>query len=397
MSQPSLGLFGDDEPTYTVRELAEAVNLVLGRAFDEGVWVRGEIQGLQQRGGHTYFALVEDSPEGKATMSVSLFAGVAARLRPVLARHRMRLENGLTVRIGGVLDFYAPTGRLGIKMATIDAGYTIGQLMAERDRLVRALVAEGIFDANRRRPMPVAPHCIGLVTSVDSAAYHDVTHELTASRVGFRIRLADVRVQGADAPAQIAAAIATLSRDPAVELIVVVRGGGARTDLAAFDSELVARAIVTASVPVITGVGHETDTSVADAVAHTALKTPTAVAGLLVDLVRNFAAVAEQTWRAIDRRTMTHLARSEQRLALAGRGIRRAALLAVDRAAERVDVGRSRTAALDPHRALARGWTITRRPDGTLVRSATELVDGDEIVTTFATGAAHSRVEGSPA
>ena len=397
MSQPSLGLFGDDEPTYTVRELAEAVNLVLGRAFDEGVWVRGEIQGLQQRGGHTYFALVEDSPEGKATISVSLFAGVAARLRPVLARHRMRLENGLTVRIGGVLDFYAPTGRLGIKMATIDAGYTIGQLMAERDRLVRALVAEGIFDANRRRPMPVAPHCIGLVTSVDSAAYHDVTHELTASGVGFRIRLADVRVQGADAPAQIAAAIATLSRDPAVELIVVVRGGGARTDLAAFDSELVARAIVTASVPVITGVGHETDTSVADAVAHTALKTPTAVAGLLVDLVRNFAAVAEQTWRAIDRRTMTHLARSEQRLALAGRGIRRAALLSLDRATERVDVGRSRTAALDPHRALARGWTITRRPDGTLVRSATDLVAGDEIVTTFATGVAHSRVEGSPA
>ena len=395
MSQPSLDLFADAEPTYSVRELAEAVNIVLGRAFTDGVWVRGEIQGLQQRGGHTYFSLVEETTEGRATVSVSLFAGVAARLRPVLHRHGMRLENGLTVRIGGVLDFYAPSGRLGIKMATIDAGYTIGQLMAERDRLLRVLVAEGIFDANRRHRLPVAPYCIGLVTSADSAAYHDVTHELAASGIGFRVLVADTRVQGLGAAEQIAAAITSLSRRDDVELVIVVRGGGARTDLAAFDSEPVARAIATAPIPVITGVGHETDASVADAVAHTALKTPTAVAGLLIDRVRNFVAASDHTWRGIDRRTTALLARCDQRLALAGAGLRSALGTAIDRATQRIDIARVRTDAVDPQRTMARGWTITRRPDGTLVRSASELARGDEIVTTFATGTARSRVEGS--
>ena len=227
MSQPSLDLFGDDEITFSVRELAEAVQLVLGKAFRDGVWVRGEIQGLQERGGHLYFSLTEDGADGRATISVVLFAGTLARLRPVLQRARMRLDNGMAVRIGGTLDFYAPTGRLSFKMATIDAAYTIGRLSAERDRLLRALVSEGLLDRNKRVAMAAAPHAIGLVTSRDSAAFHDLTKELSASGLGFRILLADARVQGASAPEQIARAISALAGTKGVEVIAVVRGGGA--------------------------------------------------------------------------------------------------------------------------------------------------------------------------
>jgi exodeoxyribonuclease VII large subunit len=397
VSQPSLDLFSDDEITFSVRELAEAVQLVLGKAFRDGVWVRGEIQGLQERGGHLYFSLTEDGAEGRATISVVLFAGTLARLRPVLQRARMRLDNGMAVRIGGTLDFYAPTGRLSFKMATIDAAYTIGRLSAERDRLLRALVSEGLLDRNKRVSMAAAPHTIGLVTSRDSAAFHDLTKELSASGLGFRILIADTRVQGASAPEQIARAISTLAGTAGIEVIAVVRGGGARTDLAAFDAEAVARAIAASRVPILTGVGHEVDSSVADAVAHAALKTPTAVAGYLIDRVRAFIIRAEQGWSGVERRTLQQLARSEQRLEVAGHGVRRAAGNALAFAEQRVLVAEARVGAVDPVRTLARGWSITRRPGGTLVRSADALTPGDELVTTFATSMVRSRVEGSPA
>ena len=129
MSQPSLDLDLGDEgmPTFSVRELAEAINGALRRSFFEGVWVRGEVQGLVERNGHVYFSLSDDSEEGPATLAVSLFANVRYRLRPLLQRHRIRLADGLRVRIHGYLDFYPPNGRLTLKMSGIDPRYTLGE------------------------------------------------------------------------------------------------------------------------------------------------------------------------------------------------------------------------------------------------------------------------------
>src|SRR5258706_3617892 len=160
MSQPSLDLDLDAgiEPTYRVSELADAVNEVLRRGFRDGVWVRGEIVGLQRRGnGHLYFNLSEETETGKATVAVALFANVAVRLRALLNRHRLRLENGLRVRIHGTLDFYAPQGRLSLKMDGLDPTFTLGQLAAERDRVLQSLTAAGVLERNGRLPLPVAP------------------------------------------------------------------------------------------------------------------------------------------------------------------------------------------------------------------------------------------------
>ena len=153
MSQPSFDLDLDDGglPTLTVRELAEAINGALRRGFFEGVWVRGEIQGLSERNGHLYFSLADDGDEGKATIAVSLFANVRLKLRPLLQRHRLRLADGIKVRIHGYPDFFAPTGRLSLKMSGIDPRYTLGELALQRDELVRRLVAEGLYDAQSRR------------------------------------------------------------------------------------------------------------------------------------------------------------------------------------------------------------------------------------------------------
>lgn len=439
MSQASFDLDDVGEPTFTVCELVDAVNQVLRRGFLDGVWVRGEIEGLQQRGNHIYFSLAEHDGERRGTMAVALFANTAMRLRPLLAKHRLRLRDGLTVRVHGRLDLYGATGKLSIVMDGLDPTFTLGQLAADRDQLLRRLVAEGLLDANKRLRLPVVPLHVGVVTSRDSAAWHDLVHELERSGLPFRLAHVDVRVQGATAPQEVAGAIATLGRRR-LDAILVVRGGGARSDLAAFDDEAVARAIALCPLPVLTGLGHEIDRSVADEVAHTALKTPTACATHLVEVVRAGHGRAEVAWASIAQRSARRLdgasTRSEQAwVALARRAERR--LDAADQRAQRtaeVVAGRGRQAldtgtrrldgtadrlgwraprivadadrvldgveahvrALDPARVLARGWSITRRADGRVVRAAAELVPGDEIVTTFAEGTARSRVEGTP-
>jgi exodeoxyribonuclease VII large subunit len=462
MSQPSLDLGYEDlpDPTYSVRELADAVNQVLRRGFGDGVWVRGEVEGLQQRAnGHVYFSLTERDSDGQATIAVALFANTAYRLRGLLARHRLTLRNGLNVRIHGTLDFYAPNGRLSLKMDGLDPTFTLGRLAADRDQLLRRLVGEGLLDRNRRLIVPVAPLRVGLVTSRGSAAWHDVITELERSGYAFHLVHVDVRVQGQGAAEQVAAALRTLGRY-GVDIICVVRGGGSRSDLATFDSEVVARAIAASPVPVLTGLGHEIDRSVADEVAHTALKTPTACAVHLVERVRDAAQETEARWAAIGRAARAVLTAADTRTeAVTGRIAARtrhavdvaearleadvararrstAAVLVresarVERAAGRVEgaarrqaavadreltrlAGRlgprarrlpddaarrldgidARLRALDPARTLARGWSITRRSDGSIVRSAADLAMGDELTTTFAQGSARSRVEG---
>src|SRR5215207_414125 len=415
MSQPALDLEFDDgsDPTFTVGELADAVNQVLRRGFREGVWVRGEIEGLQQRNGHVYFSLTDHTDDGRASIAVALFANTWYRLRPVLARHRLRLANGLAVRIHAVPNLYAPTGRLSLVMDGIDVRFTLGKLAADRDALLARLTEAGLVGRNAALRLAVVPLRLGLVASGGSAAWHDVLHELQGSGIGFRIAHVDVRVQGQDAGAAVAGAVRTLARR-SLDAIVVVRGGGSRTDLATFDDEGIALAIARSPVPVLTGLGHEVDRSVADHVAHTAYKTPTACAAALVDRVQQFTAAVTAAGRGIAGRTAMAVRLADQRIDHAGGRLRREASAGLVTAAARLDISAERLASrapsalrradhavdvaaarlqvLDPAAALARGWSITRRPDGTLLRDALALAPGDELVTTLADGTVVSRV-----
>jgi exodeoxyribonuclease VII large subunit len=361
VSQPSFDLGFDDEidgdgglPTFTVGELAEAVNGALRRSFYDGIWVRGEIQGLNERGGHLYFSLTDDEEGVRATVAVSLFANVRFKLRPLLQRHRLRLADGMKVRLHGYLDFFAPSGRLSLKMSGIDPRYTLGELALQREELVRRLVAAGLYDAQARLPSPALPLTVGLVTSVGSAAWHDVTHELEASGFGFRIVACDARVQGEWAPEMVAAAIRTLGRRH-VDVVLVVRGGGARSDLATFDTEVVARAIATCPRPVLTGLGHEVDRSVADEVAHLALKTPTACAGELIARVRQFQTELSRLWDAIADAAGGRLDAADRSLGATARQAARATRRSVDaqeaglRRAGQALARRSRLAATTSH------------------------------------------------
>jgi exodeoxyribonuclease VII large subunit len=449
VSQPAFD-FGEAELddvsnlTYTVGELADAVNDTLRRSFSDGVWVRGEITGWSDRGQHAYFTLVDEAERSdgtgngraRAVINVQFFANVRMRLRPLLQKNRLRLGDGMKVRVFGYLDYYAPNGRIGLKMAGIDPRYTIGDIAQSRDEVMRRLVAEGLLDANKQRLLSPIPLRVGVITSVGTAAWHDFHDELQRSAFGFRLTVIDTRVQGDLAERSIAAAITTLGRRADLDALVVIRGGGARNELAVFDAESIARAIALSPIPVLTGLGHEVDRSVADDVAHTMLKTPTACAGELIARAARYSAESEATFAAIvresrlaltaattdlseaahriARRTHAAVERADERLAMridtlartAPAALERAdgrlvavqsrlldrASTAIDRSGGRLDVIAARVGAVDPAVQLARGWSITRRIDGSLIRSVDDTLPDESITTVVADGVITSTV-----
>lgn len=449
------------EPTFTVTELADAIGNALRATFHDEVWVRGEIRDLSRpQSGHVYFTLCDPAAAGAgASVSVMLHARQKPSVNTTLtdAGGTVRMTAGTEVRIKGRLDWYAPRGQLQLRMTGIDPAYTLGQLELARAELLRRLDEEGLLRANAAHALPEVPLRVGLVTSEGSAAEADFLDELRRSGFAFVVLRADSRVQGTDAARSVAAAVRMLGTHR-LDVLAVVRGGGARTDLAAFDDEAVARAIAACPVPVLTGIGHETDTSVADEVAHTAAKTPTACAQLLVARVAEVTARVELAWSGIvsraDRALTAHdaqvrgagrqLARTTrhslssrthrldsvaQRTTQAARGVLSSAARRVDEhrgrsvgaarshlraadvlvgvAARRVaqrsprlltDAERhlvgleARLRALDPERALARGWSITRTDDGRVVRHPHDVAPGDLLTTLVIGGEVRSRV-----
>ena len=406
--------------TLTVSELSSRIGAVIRKEFGGPLWVEGEIHSLSRpASGHVYFDLVEPSATGRrqaASVPVVLWESDKHGVNQSLKRSGadLRMTDGLAVRIRGTVSFYNAQSRVQLQMSGIDPAYTLGRMAAERDRLLQTLAAEGLLDANARRPLPAVPLRVGLVTSDGSAACEDFLHELSASGLGWRVSIVHARVQGNLAAATVASALRVAAAS-GVDVVALVRGGGSRSDLAAFDSELIARAIAHLPVPVLTGIGHETDESVADTVAHTRFKTPTACAAGLVDHVRRWCARRDDVWdRIVQRATalLDHhtrgldvtadavvraaqgsLRRADQDLDLATRRLRVAAPRSVRDAERHLDGLAARVAALDPARALARGWSLTHTVDGRLVRSPADVAAGDRLVTRVAAGEIRSTVD----
>src|SRR4051794_24967959 len=267
-----------EEPTMSVAELSTGIGAALTRAFADEVWVRGEVANLNRPpSGHVYFDLVGD---GRA-LGVTLWASDKQVVNAVLRRAggAVRMTDGTEVRIRVRVSWYAERGRVSLRMLSIDTAYTLGRLAEAREVVLRTLQAEGLLRQQANLTLPVVPLRVGLVTSDGSAAAHDFLRTLEASAHAWQVTVFDARVQGTAAERSILRALDAACRsDPPFDAVCLVRCGGARTDLAAFDREAVARAIAGAAVVVWTGIGHEIDTTVADAVAHRYFRTPSACA-----------------------------------------------------------------------------------------------------------------------
>jgi exodeoxyribonuclease VII large subunit len=348
------------EPTWSVPELGEALALSLRAAFPDEVWVRGVIRNLNpgRRGGTVWFDLVEPAPGGdlsrpvQASLPVVLFDTARRRVNARLtdAGGAVRMTDGTEVRLRGRVTFWDRGGRLQLQMSDIDPSFTLGRLADDRARLLRVLAAEGLLDRQAALVRPSVPLRLGLVTSAGSAAEHDVLDELARSGIGFSVLRADVRVQGTRAARSVAWGLRAVAAR-GVDLVLLVRGGGATTDLAAFDSEGIARAVAGLDVPVLTGIGHDIDRSLADEVAHASYKTPTACAQAVVADVRSVEQRTLSAWRSIALAARRHGRREAERLRACGQHVAvatRQGLAAADRdlATRSVRVGRSGSGAL---------------------------------------------------
>jgi exodeoxyribonuclease VII large subunit len=431
----------DGHEALSIAELYDEVDAALGVRFpkNRGLWVRGEIQSVSDRTGHCYMDLVDPETTGGRqgpVLKVKCWRTTWGTVRTALSAEGIELEPGMVVMLRGTVDFYRPKAELGFILAELDVTALLGRLAARRAALLRALEAEGLLRANKSLTVGAVPLRVGLVASPGTEGYRDFTGQLEASGFAFEVLLAPVKVQGAAAPRSLARA---LRRFEGVEcdVVVVVRGGGSRGDLGAFDSEPVARAIATLALPVWTGIGHTGDQSVADHVAHRAFETPTAAGHELVTTVADWwsqtvgdgAHVATCARRALDEAiardgaARTLLARGArhhlevqrarlstsvgtlarcvrtvpdtQRSAVADRAARLVPLAqsALGRTEDQLAGFRRLLDAYDVERQLERGYTLSTDESGRILKSAAAVAPGMRIRTRFFDGSATSVVE----
>jgi exodeoxyribonuclease VII large subunit len=337
--------------------------------------------------------------------------------RDVAERPGLELTEGARVIVRARPDYYVARGSFSLRATEIRA-VGLGELLARIERIRRLLAAEGLFDAARKRPLPFAPAVVGVITGRDSAAERDVL--VTARRRWPAVRFAmhNCAVQGPTAAASVMEGLRRLDADPTVEVIVIARGGGSVEDLLPFSDEGLVRAIAATRTPVVTAVGHETDTTLVDHVADVRAATPTDAAHRvvpeigeqrrLVDALRSrarqvLAGRLEQQERWLEAmRTRPVLAspdrllhgREEDVLALRTRA-RRTLVHRVEGAERDLEHARARVAALSPAATLDRGYAVVQKADGSLVRDPSEVADGERLRVRVAGGRLTVRVDRS--
>ena len=381
-------------PSFSVGQFTEVLNHVLKASFDEGVWVEGEIQGLRKPNPHAYFTLIENVDGVKAQLNINLFAGPLRNVQAKLRQQGIELKDGLKVRLFGRVEYYGPFGKLNLIATDVDTQFSAGDVAAKREELLRQLMEKGVDKINKRIPVPLVPLRLGIISSSQAAGWADAQQHLTESGIGFAITFCDVRVQGDAAVSQIVAALNSLSRRDDIDLVMLMRGGGSKGDLAAFDDEQIAMAISKCAHPVFTGIGHEIDTSIADIVAHTANKTPTACAQSVIAIVESFLSELSYSAGSLRSLTQTAVERARSRIAVSVERLRTRPRTALERQTQKLMMHAASVRLLDPVTTMARGWSITRDSSGNVVRSISDIKKGDTVVTALADGSITSTVEG---
>jgi len=374
-------LYGDRK-VYTVSAFNRGVASWVARL--PSIWVEGEVTEFRrQQGWQSVFFTLKDSTDG-ACLSVSMPRGRFDGLR-------LDLADGMTVHVFGRPELYEARGVFQLRALSIEP-LGLGAVLAGLERLKQKLAAEGLFAPERKRPLPVLPRRIGVLTGNEAAAKRDFVTAVQARFPAANLLVAQTYVQGQAAPAAIAATMQTLAREPEVDVIVLTRGGGSFEDLLPFSDERVIRAVAECDVPVVSAVGHEQDTPLCDHAADVRASTPTAAARLVVPDERELRERLDTSRTALARGAGAALERARSSLTRDRERLDRAPALLVERKRAGLEGLVGRLQALSPRKTLARGYAIVRTDNG-IVRSSTELESGSLVDVELAEGGFDARVE----
>jgi len=318
--------------SFTVSDLNARVHRALLRAFPDTLWIVGELAGFDRNRHrpHVHFDLVEKATDAeggaiKASVNAVVFERTRRALEKKLAQSEapFELKDGIEVRLLVRVDLYEPKGSYQLVVEDIDPIHTLGKLAQNRAAVLAELDRLGLRETNRSLPFPELPLRVGLITSVGSDAYNDFVNELARSGFAFELSVADARMQGAGLERGLVRAIQWFSeRAAGFDLLAIVRGGGARTDLMWFDNLAVALAVARCPLKVVSGIGHQRDVSVIDLIAHPE-KTPTAAAATLVARVQQAADHVEDSFRRLAEVASVRLEESDERLRAAAEQLAR--------------------------------------------------------------------------
>ena len=383
------------ESPVPVRTVLRLVGEWVGRLGR--IWVEGQIAELNRRGS-TVFLTLRDP-----------VAAVSARVvctQDVLDARDPPPAEGARVVLWARPDFNTARGSFSLTALEIRT-VGIGELLARLERLRRSLAAEGLFAAERKRPLPFLPGVVGLICGRDSAAERDVLRNAARRWPAVRFRVRQVAVQGPYAVTEIVDALHALDADPAVDVIIVARGGGSIEDLLPFSDETLVRAVAACTTPVVSAIGHEQDSPILDHVADVRASTPTDAARRVVpDVAEQLALIAQLRTRArrclagrLDREMswlsgirsrpalanpVREIERQQELVAALTERARRSLAASLDRASDDVRHTRARLIALSPAATLRRGYAIVQRGDSSVVRSASEVTTDEALTVRFA-------------
>ena len=365
--------------SYTLSELCNEIGEALDECLAPSYWVKAEINSLSEKGGHMYLELVESqepkakSQQLKAKLRATCWSGTKELLTAYFESETgQRLQTGMAVLVEVEVQWHAVYG-LSLSIVGIDPSYTLGTIAQQRQQTIAALQADGLLDAQQLLPLPTLIRRIAVVSSVNAAGYEDFKHQLDNSGFRFETQLFAATMQGTGAEQSIIAALEDISQELTAnsqqpfDAVVIIRGGGASSDLNCFDSYTLCAYCAQFELPIVTGIGHTRDVSVLDLVAHEALKTPTAVAEWLIHRMDS------QLTRIAD--LLVRLHRTAERQIL----IRR----------HRIELLEQRLAACNPERIYRMGYSLLTK-NGKPVRSVSELQKGDLVTTHLGDGTVES-------
>jgi len=353
--------------SYTLTQLCHEIGEALSENLASSYWVQAEISSLNERGGHLYLELIDGKT---AKMRATCWAGIKEMLLAYfLSETGQTLQPGMSVLIETEVQYH-PLYGLSLSIINIDPSYTLGTIARQRQLTIAQLEKDGLLDAQQLLPLPTIIRRIAVISSASAAGYEDFRHQLDLSPFTFHLSLFAATMQGSGAGKSILAALEEITTKPIpFDIVVIIRGGGATTDLSCFDNYELCAVCAQYELPIISGIGHTRDVSVLDLVAHESLKTPTAVAEWLIHRIE------EQLNRIHD--LTIRLQRTADRQIL----IRQ----------HRIDLLQQRLRACNPERIYRMGYSLLTK-DGRIVRSVHDLHAGDRIHTHLADGTISSTI-----